>query len=422
MPYDLSDEELAERPTSDANSNAGILSRLIAKLGLLAARVGLLLPASLVGGVAAGTAATDLLVNLSGGASDSSVGQGLVVSGVLLVPALLSSAAKSLGAHAEPNDGEGKPKKIHGDKSPVLAIGVGSAALAGVALVARARGMDLSGDAVTLLGMPAAVTFGLAAARTAWHLGGALLSGLLSATRHTAAGSLLVGALAGGGAVLPWAAAYEEVAEAGVAASFRGSSGANRGFLGRSSATEPGAGFLPAVAGLLGGGGAGSQSGGGDLFEECAEELADSSDDASRFARSRGLSKQDAEDVAIQAIIDVCLQHQATGIRELVPYYMRAVSYEAGRIRSSYGRSWEEWSNSQEQYVPEPKTWHLGDRAAVRRAFGRLSEGDQQIVLLSLEKDDHGEVAVSLGISPAAARKSHSRAIQRLRDLVARGG
>jgi RNA polymerase sigma factor (sigma-70 family) len=269
--------------------------------------------------------------------------------------------------------------------------------------------------------MPAAVSSGLAATRAAWELGGVLLTGLSNASRRSAAGSLLLGLLAAGGAVLPWTAAYEAIADAGAAASFRASSEANRRSLESLSAADPGSGFLPVAAGLLGGGGPGSQAGGGDLFEDCAEKLFDNSDDASRLARSRGLSKQDAEDVAMQALLKVCEEHQKTGVADLVPYYMKAVNYAAGRVRAKSAR-WRDLSDSQERYVQEPEAWRRDDREAVRRAFARLSEQDQRVILLSLQLEDHRAVAAALGISYAAARKTHSRAVGQLRTLVALDG
>jgi RNA polymerase sigma-70 factor (ECF subfamily) len=61
--------------------------------------------------------------------------------------------------------------------------------------------------------------------------------------------------------------------------------------------------------------------------------------------------------------------------------------------------------------------------AAVRRALGRLSASDREVLLLrNLEMLSNQEVAHVLGIDPAAASQRYGRALLRLRKILLAGG
>jgi len=170
-------------------------------------------------------------------------------------------------------------------------------------------------------------------------------------------------------------------------------------------------------------------------FQQCAETLYQSrrSSSGSRTARSRPvvsiaitdlvrrhrLDHADAEDLAMATLVKVCLRHAREPVSDLSNYFWAALGNER---RQRY--------REQRRLVPPIDDWEvpdegvsLGERLirdedlrAARRALQRLDPKSKLIIEMRyLQERSHADIAASLSISEAAARKRLQRAMDQLR-------
>lgn len=158
------------------------------------------------------------------------------------------------------------------------------------------------------------------------------------------------------------------------------------------------------------------------VFAACIKELAQGEEPTeleqgiARLSK-RWLSPEDARDAAYGTLLKVCEKHTRERVRELRPYYARAIKNEALRMRSSRCRF---LPSDVDGYPSSRNGCGIDEARRVRRALGSLSPDEQLVVVRHhVEGHTHAELAKELGISNAASRKRLQRATEALRKAYA---
>lgn len=161
-------------------------------------------------------------------------------------------------------------------------------------------------------------------------------------------------------------------------------------------------------------------------FGDCAETLADLQVDrrpvleqATSTLIRRGLSKADAEDVAMDTLIDVCLEHaKRGGLDNPVLYYWAALrnhAYDFHRKRGKVEPWGDEVMEDPEVVAAAARMEHEGELATLLAALARLSAADQRVLTLRyVDGLSHAEIAQRLDRREAAVRQQVKRARDRL--------
>lgn len=165
--------------------------------------------------------------------------------------------------------------------------------------------------------------------------------------------------------------------------------------------------------------------GGQSAFGHCAETLAQQQMDsqpvfeqATNTLIRRGLSKADAEDVAMDTLIRVCLEHAKKGLDNPLLYYWAALRNNANSFRRKSGRA-ELWD---ENLIADPEEVEASERMALEgkletllAALARLSASDQHVLQLRyVDGLDYAKIGERLDKHEAAARQQVKRARDRL--------
>lgn len=162
-------------------------------------------------------------------------------------------------------------------------------------------------------------------------------------------------------------------------------------------------------------------------FGECAETLSERRvdkgpvvDQATRILISKGLGKADAEDVVMDTLLRVCLQHAKERRRDLISYYWQALSNNA---RSAWRRTrrdqvgWDDDRFGDDRTLPGDARldWER-NRKNLHAALARLSAADQLVLALRhVDGLSYAEMGARLGKREAAVRQQVKRARERLR-------
>jgi RNA polymerase sigma factor (sigma-70 family) len=160
-------------------------------------------------------------------------------------------------------------------------------------------------------------------------------------------------------------------------------------------------------------------------FGACAERLAEPQfdsvpvlEEATKTLMRKGLDKADAEDVAMDTLVRVCMEHARRGIDDPVRYYFAALRNHANNFRRRSGRS----EVLDEAQVPDETIASVvsrmeldGDLETLLRAMARLSASDQHVLELRyVDGLDYGEIGIRLAKNEVAARQQVKRARDRL--------
>jgi RNA polymerase sigma factor (sigma-70 family) len=169
----------------------------------------------------------------------------------------------------------------------------------------------------------------------------------------------------------------------------------------------------------------GRTGGGQSAFGHCAEGLAQQQVDSRPVFEQatitlirRGLSKADAEDVAMDTLIRVCLEYAEKGLDNLQLYYLAALRNNANSFRRKRGYA-ELWD---ENLIADPAEVEASERMALEgkletllAAQARLSASDQRVLQLRyVDGLGYAEIGVRLDKGEAAARQQVKRARDRL--------
>ena len=171
-------------------------------------------------------------------------------------------------------------------------------------------------------------------------------------------------------------------------------------------------------------------------FQQCAETLYQSrrSSSDSPTARSRPvvgiaitelvrhyrLDHAEAQDLAMATLVKVCLQHAREPVRDLGNYFWAALRnerYQRHRERRRLVDPFDDWNDAPSSDLsPEDQLSREEDLRAARRALQGLAPKSKLIIEMRyLQERSNADIAASLGISEAAARKRLQRAMDQLR-------
>ncbi|MCB9553897.1 MAG: sigma-70 family RNA polymerase sigma factor [Myxococcales bacterium] len=166
-------------------------------------------------------------------------------------------------------------------------------------------------------------------------------------------------------------------------------------------------------------------------FADCADRLASPrSGEPAQISRAIDhlqarwhLSRADAEDIAMTALLKTCRAYAAQPHDHLVETYWTALRNEStNRYRRQ--RTQDRFAGALDDVFadtgqpPSPAELILERQRvqAARAAYQRLPYDDQRIIQLRLEGHAYDEIARRVGITPSAARKRHERAFEKLRQ------
>ena len=124
-------------------------------------------------------------------------------------------------------------------------------------------------------------------------------------------------------------------------------------------------------------------------------------------------SKADAEDIVHTAILDVCTHHATKKkLQDIVPYFHRSVDNQLKTVAKS---GWEQRCELSQwkQPIREPNQFNRVKLHDIKQLMCKLSQQDQEVLLLAIEGNSDREMAEELGISRGAARKRLQRARER---------
>jgi RNA polymerase sigma factor (sigma-70 family) len=171
-------------------------------------------------------------------------------------------------------------------------------------------------------------------------------------------------------------------------------------------------------------------------FGKCAETLAerrpyDTSDARSVVERGTarliriGLGKADAEDVAMDTLLRVCLEHAKNPLDDPATYYSRALRNNASSLRRHVNRG---NMLSYDEDVPDVQALSAAARmdlnqqmATLRAAMARLSLADQHVLELRyVDGLSYADIGKRMGKTEAAARQQVKRTRDRLEQAWAR--
>ncbi len=147
-----------------------------------------------------------------------------------------------------------------------------------------------------------------------------------------------------------------------------------------------------------------------------------------QLQRTQGLQPADAEDVARDTLLKVCLRHAEQPTQNLEAYYWSAAQNGARDARRQGRRllacDFRDNEPIEGCWAPArgPDDWSSDvlARRAEQRAWCTLDRRAQSAVLLWAQGHNHREIGGQLGVSEGNARQITSRAIATLQDAVAR--
>lgn len=139
-----------------------------------------------------------------------------------------------------------------------------------------------------------------------------------------------------------------------------------------------------------------------------------------RYLVSHRMGNGDAEDLAWETVLRVCLRHASTPVSDLRTYYFGALqNRRISHFRSPRSRWCEMRREVSYSYDTE---LGLADTALdVEKAFCTLPETERRVVKARIAGEDDEEIASSLGSNPAAVRQAASRGFRKLRAAAGVG-
>lgn len=165
-----------------------------------------------------------------------------------------------------------------------------------------------------------------------------------------------------------------------------------------------------------------------NAFGECAETLSRPRfdkrpvvEEATRRLMRAGMGKADAEDIVMDTLVRVCLEHADEGLDDLIPYYSIALKNNARRFHARTRRGpvmWDDELLGDERDLPADARLELsGELETLRAALSRLSPADRYVLeLRHVDGLSYADIGKRLGKSEAAARQQVKRARERLRQ------
>ena len=160
-----------------------------------------------------------------------------------------------------------------------------------------------------------------------------------------------------------------------------------------------------------------------ERLRSCFEELAaGGTKSAIRTAigslRGRSLDSADAQDLAYETALRVCLRYAENSIAELRPYYFGALS----KLRISFNRKpFRRWCLGQDMDTiarPDTDLALTDSRVDLERVFCILSPAERSAVQGRFDGLDDDEIATAAGSTSEAVRQACSRGARRLSEAL----
>lgn len=151
----------------------------------------------------------------------------------------------------------------------------------------------------------------------------------------------------------------------------------------------------------------------------CVESLAQPRESgllaqAIRYLESERLGSGDAEDLAWETVVRICLRHADSPIADLRTYFFGALKNRKISFHRSPRSKW--CSLNEAVLASYDTTLGLADvERDLEKAFCALSDTERTVVALRLSGADDGEIAQATHSSPGAVRQAASRGFRRLR-------